>query len=135
MKRLFAILVILSVVFSVCGCSKADNGTSVSKDADITLTFVYGDKDIHVTLEDEEADKVIDILDGNEYAPRSAGTPSCGFDENISLTADGRVFAIACDDCNCIQDLGNQRYFDISDENMDYIRSLFENNGGHFPCV
>ena len=131
MKRLLVILIILSVMLSVCACSK----TNVSKNADVTLTFLYEDKDIRVTLTEEEAEKVIDILNGKNYDPISSGVPSCGFNKNISLEVGGRIFAIACDTCNCIQDLGNLRYFEISLQDMAYIHSLFEKYGGYFPCV
>ena len=131
MKRFFAVLMVLVVLVSICGCTK----TSVKKNADVTLSFVYGEDNISVTLEDDEAKKVIDILNGNNYDPISSGVPSCGFDKNISLKIGGRTFAIACDTCNCIQDLGNLRYFDISKEDMEYIHSLFEKNGGYFPCI
>ena len=131
MKKVFAVLMILVLLISICGCSK----TSVSNNADVTLSFVYGDDNIHVTLEDDEAEKVIDILNGNDYNPIFSGVPSCGFDKNISLQVSGRTFAIACDTCNCIQDLGNLRYFDISQEDMEYIHSLFIKYGGYFPCI
>ena len=131
MKQFFAVLMILVLLISICGCSK----TSVSSNADVTLSFVYGDDNIRVTLEDDEAEKVIDILNGNDYHPFSSGVPSCGFDKNISLQVSMRTFAIACDTCNCIQDLGNLRYFDIPQEDMDYIHSLFEKYGGYFPCI
>ena len=131
MKQFFAVLMILVLLISICGCSK----TSVSNNADVTLSYVYGDDNIRVTLEDDEAEKVIDILNGNDYNPFSSGVPSCGFDKNISLQVSGRTFAIACDTCNRIQDLGNLRYFDIPQEDMDYIHSLFEKYGGYFPCI
>ncbi len=131
MKQLLAIFVILSIMVAVCGCSQ----TSVSEGADVTLTFIYGDKNINVTLEDSEAEKIIDILDGNNYYPALSGVPSCGFDKNISLKVGGRTFAIACDTCNSIQDLGSLRYFDVPKEDMEYIHSLFEKYGGYFPCV
>lgn len=131
MKRLFAVLMILFVVISIYGCSK----TSVNKDSDVTLTFIYGDANISVTLEEDEAVTVIDILNGNNYNSIFSGIPSCGFDKNISLKVDGRTFAIACDTCNCIQDFGNLRYFDIPKEDMGYIHSLFEKYGGYFPCI
>ena len=131
MKRLFAVLMVLVVLVSICGCTK----TSVNKNADVTLSFVYGEDNISVTLEDDEAGKVVNILNGNNYDPISSGVPSCGFDKNISLKVGGRTFAIACDTCNSIQDLGNLRYFDIQQEDMDYIHSLFEKYGGYFPCV
>ena len=131
MKRLLTVLIILVVLFSLCSCSE----TSVSKNSEVTLTFIYGEKNIRVTLEDDEAEKVIDILNGNNYDPISSGVPSCGFDKNVSLKVGGHVFAIACDMCNSIQDLGNLRYFSVTQEDMEYIRSLFEKYGGYFPCI
>ena len=131
MKRFFAVLMVLVVLVSIRGCSK----TIVNKNADVTLSFVYGEDNISVTLEDYEAEKVIDILGGNNYDPIFFGVPSCGFDENISLKVGGRTFAIACDTCNTVQDLGNLRYFNIPNEDMEYIHSLFEKYGGYFPCI
>ena len=131
MKRSFAVLMILMMLLFICGCSK----TSVNKNAEVTLTFIYGEENICVTLTDDEAEKVIDILNGNCYDSISSGFPSCGFDKNISLKVGDRIFAIACDTCNSIQDLGNLRYFDVPTEDMEYIHSLFEKYGGYFPCV
>lgn len=131
MKRSSAVFFVICLMLSICGCAK----TSLDTSADVTLSFVYADKNIRVTLDDEEAKKVIDILNGNRYDPLSSGTPSCGFDENISLQVGDRVFAIACDTCNCVQNLSNMRYFDISQEDMAYIHSLFEKHGGYFPCI
>lgn len=131
MKRLCAMLISFIVMLSICGCSKI----RVKKDADITLTFIYQQENIRVALEEEEAEKVIAILDGHRYDPFFYGVPSCGFSKNISLKVGDRHFAIACDTCNCIQDLDNQRYFEIPMENMEYIRSLFEKYGGYFPCL
>lgn len=131
MKRFLSIVLVLCVFLIICGCSK----TSISENTKVTLTFIYGEQNIVVVLSEDEAEKVIEILDGNGYAPVFSGVPSCGFDKNISLKVGGRTFAIACDTCNTIQDLGNSRYFDISKEDMDYIHSLFEKYGGYFPCV
>ena len=131
MKRLCAVFMILVVMISLWGCAK----TSVEKNADITLTFHYEEENISVTLEANEAERVSAILDGNHYDPLFYSIPSCGFDENISLKVGNRIFAIACDTCSCIQDLGNQRYFEIPAEDMEYIHSLFEKYGGYFPCV
>ena len=131
MKRLTVTLLILVLMLSICGCTQ----TSVNKNAAVTLTFIYGDEDIRVTLEDSEAEKIIGILNGNNYDSFSSGVPSCGFDKNISLGVGGRTFAIACDACSCIQDLGNFRYFDVPKEDMEYIHSLFKKYGGYFPCI
>lgn len=131
MKRLLCIALVLLILPIVCGCSK----TSVSSNAKAELTFIFAEQNINVTLSDEEAEKVIRILDGNIYNPFSDGIPSCGFDQNISLKVGSRIYAIACDTCNIIQDCGNLKYFSVSQEDMAYIHSLFEKYGGYFPCI
>ena len=131
MKRLLVIFLILTLSVSLFGCDR----TRLTAGSEVTLIFINSEKDIRVTLPEEEAEKVIDILNGNDYNPFSSGVPSCGFDKNISLQVSGRTFAIACDTCNTVQDLGNLRYFNIPNEDMEYIHSLFEKYGGYFPCV
>lgn len=131
MKKLLAVLLVFMIMLSVCGCSK----TSVDATAEVTLTFIYGEENINVTLEADEAEEIITILDGNSYDPVLSAVPSCGFDKNISLKVGDRVFAVACDKCNCMLDYGNLRYFEIPQEDMEYIRSVFEKYGGYFPCV
>ena len=131
MKRFLSLILILTVLLCVCGCSR----TNLSSGAKVELTFIYGDQSIETLLPEAEAQEVIRILDGRAYDPVSWGIPSCGFDEDVSLKVGGRVFAIACDTCNCVQDMGSFRYFDIPQEDMDYIHTLFEKYGGFFPCV
>lgn len=132
MKRYLAIFIVLVLTLSLYACSK----TSVTDDASVTLIFVYEGENINVTLTDDEATKVIDILDGNTYDPNILlGYPSCGFHKNVALTVGNRSFAIASDGCNCVVDLGNYLYFDIPKEDMAYIHSLFEKYGGYFPCI
>ena len=127
-----ALLIILaSALLLICGCSK----TSVNPNDDATLTFIYGEKDICISLTAEETEKVIEILNEKSYSSLFSGTPSCGFDKNISLQIGERSFAIARDTCNVVQDLGNLRYFDIPKDDMEYIHSLFEKYGGKFPCI
>ncbi len=131
MKRVISILFILAIILSLCACSKV----KINSDSDVTLAFIYGDKNINTTLTKEESEKVIDILDGSSYSPRFSGTPSCGFSKDISLKVGGKIFAIANDTCNQVKDMKNLKFFSIPKEDMDYIHSLFESYGGHFPCV
>lgn len=131
MKRTLPILLILTLMLSLCGCSQ----TSVSTDGEVTLVFIYGDKNIRTSLTPEETAKVLAILDDKPYDPLFSGIPSCGFTSNVSLRVDGRAYAIACDACNAIQDMGCLRYFEIPREDMAYIRDLFQKYGGSFPCI
>jgi hypothetical protein len=131
MKRPLCIFLILSILLLLCSCSQ----TQVKAGEAVTLSFVLDGQNIHEQLTAEETARVITILTGNTYRPIFSGVPSCGFDQNISLTAGGRIYAIARDTCNTIQDLHNQRYFSVSQEDIAYIHSLFEKYGGYFPCV
>lgn len=131
MKRWLAILLILTLALLLFGCR-----TMVNKNAEVTLIFIYESENIQVTLTDEEAAKVTQILDGNAYDPSVLiGFPSCGFNENVAIKVGDRRFAIACDTCNCVLDLGNGLFFDVSKEDISYIHSLFERYGGYFPCT
>ena len=132
-KRFVCIMVFLSAAFLLLlwGCSE----TRLSSGSDVTLNFrVYGEN-ISVKLTEDEAQRVIEILDGNAYDSIFDGIPSCGFSKEVSLEVDSRVFAIARDTCNCVQDLGNLKYFNISKEDIKYIHTLFEKYGGYFPCI
>jgi hypothetical protein len=132
LRRLWIILLVLAMLLALNFCSK----TRVAADQNVTLLFIYEDKNITATLTDEEAAKVIEILNGNTYDPTILfGSPSCGFWDNVALKVGERTFSIAGDGCNCIRDLGNLMYFDIPEEDMAYIHSLFEKYGGYFPCV
>ncbi len=134
MKRICCFLMISVILVLLCSCSQ----TSVSAGQTVTLTFITdfteNNKNIQVTLTDEEAEEVISILDGNVYDP-TGGVPSCGFSNDISLKVGNRTYAIARDTCNYIQDCGNLKYFTVSDEEMTYIHELFEKYGGEFPCI
>ena len=130
-KQLRIILLILVIVFSLYACSK----TRIAADQDVTLLFIYEDKNITATLTDEEAAKVIEILNGNTYDPILLGYPSCGFRKDVALKVGNRRFSIASDACNCIYDASRLHYFDIPKEDMAYIHALFEKYGGYFPCV
>jgi len=131
MKRLWIIFTVLATALSFCGCTE----TKVNQNANVTLTFVYGDVNVSVSLPEEECEKVIAILNGNKYDPLASGVPACGFDKNISLTVGNRVYAIARDTCGTVQDLGNLKYFSISQEDVEYIHTLFQKHGGYFPCI
>ena len=55
------LLSFLLLMLSACGT------TSVNENADVTLTFIYSDKNISVALPRSESEKVAEILDGNLY--------------------------------------------------------------------
>lgn len=131
MKRVSIAILVLTVMLFACGCAQ----THVSKNADVVLSFVHEEKNIKVTLEEEEAQKVIAIFDEKEYDPFTWTVPSCGYSPDISLTVGYRVFGLASDTCNGILDYSGLRYFSIPEEDLQYLHSLFEKYGGYFPCI
>lgn len=130
MKRFLSILLIVLTIATLCGCATR---TRVNENAEVKLIYKFNDKDIEVVLSENEAEKVKKILSGKSY--NHGGIPSCGFSKDISVKVGMRTFAIARDKCNIFQDMGNLKFFSVSQEDIEYIRSLFEEQGGHFPCI
>jgi len=123
---------ILIFIFTLCGCSK----TNIGNYKKVELTFIQDDININVVLIDEEAERIVNILDNNKLqSPFLSGVPSCGFTKDVSIKVDSQTFAIACDKCETIQHMNSLRYFNISANDMEYIRSVFEKYGGYFPCI
>ena len=125
MKRFLCIILAWLTVVALGGCSQ---------EPEVELTFVCYGEDIHVKLEGEEAQKVAQILDNKVY-DLFFGIPACGFDKDVSIRVNGRIYAIARDTCNNGLDYGNLRFFSVSEQDMEYIHSLFEKYGGYFPCI
>ena len=130
MRKALSLFLIVFVLLALCACG----GTNLNESAKVKLHFVYKEDDIHVTLTEEEATKVVEILEGREYQSRFAGIPMCGFDSDISLQVGLVKYAVARDMCNNLEDFGRLKFCSVPEEDMAYIRSLFEKYGGYFPC-
>ena len=117
---LFPLLMPVLTSLSFCG------------DGEAVLRFVYGEDSISQVLTPEEVEQVAEIFDQEILLTDS---PSCGFDEDISITIDGQVFAVARDNCGIIQHCDSGRYFSVSEEDIAFIHALFEQYGGDFPCI
>ena len=127
MKRFIYIalvIIILLVIYYILPIS------NVKRNDKVELILIYDEQDIQVVLPDDEANKVKDILDGNLYDP-FPGTPACGFLKCYGFKIGDNYFAMPLDSCNTINDSETndsetQRYFVVSQEEMDYLRSLFQ---------
>ena len=122
MKRFIYIalvIIILLVIYYILPIS------NVKRNDKVELILIYDEQDIQVVLPDNEANKVKYILDGNLY-DLFPGTPACGFMKCYGFRIGDNYFAMPLDSCNTINDSKTQRYFDVSQEEMDYLRSLFQ---------
>ena len=122
MKRFIYIalvIIILLVIYYILPIS------NVKRNDKVELILIYDEQNIQVVLPDDEANKVKDILDGNLY-DLFPGTPACGFMKCYGFKIGDNYFAMPLDSCNTINDSKTQRYFDVSQEEMEYLRSLFQ---------
>ena len=86
-------------------------------------------------LTTEEANRVIEILEGKAYDFYFGSTPSCGFDRDIALIVNGVRFSMACDKCGTLLNWRNMRYVEISAEEREVLEEMFTSRGGKFPCI
>ena len=122
MKRFIYIalvIIILLVIYYILPIS------NVKRNDKVELILIYDEQNIQVVLPDDEANKVKDILDGNLY-DLFPGTPACGFMKCYGFKIGDNYFAMPLDSCSTINDSKTQRYFVVSQEEMDYLRSLFQ---------
>ena len=123
MKRFLYIALVVVILILVIYCILPKS--NVHSNDQVELILIYDEQDIQVVLPDDEANKVKDILDGNLYDP-FPGTPACGFLKCYGFKIGDNYFAMPLDSCNTISDSETQRYFAVSQEEMDYLRSLFQ---------
>ena len=129
MKRFLYIALVVVILILVIYCILPKS--NVNSNDQVELILIYDEQDIQVVLPDDEANKVKDILDGNLY-DLFPGTPACGFMKCYGFKIGDNYFAMPLDSCNTINDSETndsetQRYFVVSQEEMDYLRSLFQN--------
>lgn len=128
MRRISAVILAVLLLFSA-GCAK----TETIDFSQATLKFIYADREIVQVLDADDTAKIAEMF-SSRIADRSS-IPSCGFDEDISITFGDRVFAIAGDDCPVVKDCAKDSHFYITEADKAYLVSLFEEYGGFFPCV
>lgn len=129
MRKNLASFLLVILLLSAAGCAQ----TKISDSSRATLKFIYADKEIVQVLDADNTARIAEMF--SDKALDGGSTPSCGFDENISITFGNQIFAIACDDCAVVKDCTSNKYFDITNAGKAYLVSLFEEYGGFFPCV
>ena len=130
MKRLLILALVFVLLFCASGCSKI----RISNNELAVLIYhepVAGNTETIVeTLSAEESETVRRILMDAKYNP---GIGGCYYTENISFTFGDQVFAVACDGCETIWDIQNDKYYVVDQEDWAYIEALFEQYGGKLP--
>ena len=127
MKKIALIVYVLVMMLCVCGCSRI----RIPQDELAVFTYHEPVKDNTITIVEiltaEESARVRQILMDAEH---NAGIGGCHYTEDISFTFGDQVFAVACDGCETIWDIQNDKYYVVDKEDWAYIEALFERYGG-----
>ncbi|MBP3327801.1 MAG: hypothetical protein J6L91_02715 [Clostridia bacterium] len=94
MKKVVAILL---VAVCLVGAMLGYAVVSVNEKGVAVANFVYADKNVSEEISKEDLETIDKIFSGKIINPFVL--PACGFDDNISIVADGKTFCPANDDC------------------------------------
>ena len=101
--------------------------TIIPAEASVRIQFQDHGKTQAWTLEREEAQKLISILqDRREYRENY----SCGFSANLSIVIDGVEYDIASDGCPFLLDTSTGLFFEIAKEEKQILAELLAKYGG-----
>ena len=131
MKKWILCIFIIALCFTALSCASS---VQVEDGSRVKLTYQRGVQRIQRNLDSEEAQQVIDILNGKRYFEMSWDTDTCDFDKSVSLTVDGTVYAIAKDSCSMLKNLSNDELILLTDAEHAVIVGLFDTYGGVLPC-
>ena len=96
------------------------------------LVYKYEELNIEQNLTQEES-KILKNIFNNKLL--YSGSPSCGFEEDISIKFGSQTFCPACDTCGTVKLLNKGTYFSISQRERNEIEKIFLKYGAAFPCV
>lgn len=128
-KKLFTTGIVFSLIlFVFCSCNL--NKVNIPDSSTAKIVYKYNDKNINESLNEDESLIIKDIFNDKELF---YDNPSCGFNANISLSFDDKTFMIACDGCSIIK--YNNKYFNVSDSQIEQIHNIIQKYGAKFPCI
>ena len=130
MKKVVAILL---VAVCLVGVTLGYAVVSVDEKGSAVANFVYADKNVSEEISKEDLETIDEIFSGKIINPFVL--PACGFDDNISIVADGKTFCPANDDCAIVYYKERKGYFNLSENEQARLRALLEKYGFEFPCV
>lgn len=115
----FVIVMLILVIYGIMPKNK------INSNDEVKLIHTDDKQDIQVVLPYDEASKIRDIMDGKIYY-LFPGTPACGFLTCHGFSIGDIFYAVAIDSCGTIMNCSSDRFFDVSEKEINYIHSLFE---------
>lgn len=95
------------------------------------VVFIYNEDNIRQTVSAEDTEKLKTILGGFRWLDYDM--PACGFDDNICIRLGNKSFSPACDRDPIIK--FRNKYFSLTEKEIEQIHIIMEKYGAHFPCV
>lgn len=123
-----------NIVASVLSVSdKSVTSINLADMSDVMLSYHYGDTDIDCEITDEAEIEMLRKIFNGYYVE---DTPSCGFDDDISITFNDEIwFCPALDGCSMFRVRNTDMYISVTDEERAEFNAIVEKYGMVFPCV
>lgn len=125
MKRILIITVLALLLLTSCSEINV-KGTSVN------IYFETEEKSYDIHLDDETAEEIKSIFDGKSSY---TDAPSCSFDRKCGFNIGGEIYAAALDGCGIIKHLPTGKYFDLTEDETQYVHALLEDYGIVLPRI
>ena len=121
MKRISSVFLIVVLVVCMVGCSKI----RVPKNELAVVTYYEDDQRTIETfskkLSAEDSESLRQLLKNAKY---NASIGGCSYNKQCTLAFGDQVFIFADDGCLTMMDVGNEKYYQISQEDWQDIMRL-----------
>ena len=127
MKKVFCIFLCVLLVMGCMGCAAV-----ISHPSGTAVRICYDREDVSFDLElsQEEANVVLSTLNGKQRDLDMTVTgAACGFGREQAFVIDGSTYCLAQDDCSVIWEEGTDRYYVLSNQEMNQLKDIFKAHG------
>jgi len=132
-KQITFILILCIVVSLVVFFHRKRNSVHIDSVEKCEVVFVYNGTSASHILSMQDLEQIRRIFEG-KYVYKD--NPSCGFTDKISIIFDdSKTFCIARDTCPVIYWKEEDKYFQITEGEKNYLYQLLERFGFTFPCL
>lgn len=125
MKRILIVTILALLLLTSC------SGINV-KGTSVNIYFETEEKSYDIHLDDETAEEIKSIFDGKEAY---TDAPSCSFDDKCGFNIGAEIYAIAPDGCGIIKHCPTGKYFNLTEDETQYVHSILEDNGIVLPRI
>lgn len=126
MKKLLCVMLAVNILLAFTGCATIRH----EKDTSVKLYMVRDSITVTEELTGEEAEVILDILNGKKAYGNFLSTRwSCPFGFELAIRIDETVYLIAQDDCNVIWQEKSTNVYRISAEEKETLEQIFLAHG------